>query len=160
MSPASLRLHAGVWGFLLSLIWAIDVLAQIGADRSFWDRWQPSRELRFPAYAERIHAAQIVRTRANTASNLAYILVGAYVIAFTLRQLPPSDPCHPSAPSACLPLQRSFGIACCGLGFASVGSGEMEAGFRTNRPGSGGNPVEGTLETDSVGYDRGSANWC
>jgi predicted NAD/FAD-dependent oxidoreductase len=46
-----------------------------------WQAWSEGRELRQPNYAERIQHAAFFRTRANTWSNLAYVVVGLYACA-------------------------------------------------------------------------------
>ena len=43
-----------------------------------WDDWVAASELHRPTYAERIHPEQLLRTRANTWSNLVSSLVGFY----------------------------------------------------------------------------------
>ncbi len=50
-------------------------------DSDPWAGWAPCAELAEPSYAERVHADSLLRTRANTWSNLAYVLVGLYALA-------------------------------------------------------------------------------
>ena len=57
-------------------------LSQGGRGQDVWDGWQESSGLRHPSYAERVRVDEVFRTRANTWSNLAYVLVG------TLRSCP------------------------------------------------------------------------
>lgn len=105
---------------ILLLAW----LVQLGQGRNVWDTWVASHELRKPNYTEAIHAADLFRTRANTWSNLAYIFVGLYAIAFGLF-----DGCSKPRESGGY-LSRTpamsclFGIACCTLG---IGSGVFHA---------------------------------
>ena len=94
-------------------------LTQAGRDRNIWDGWQGSRELRMPAYAERIHAAQVFRTRANSWSNLAYVGVGSYAIAFALRDLRTGGTKRSKDSAASAALGLTFGVSCCVLGFGS-----------------------------------------
>lgn len=90
-------------------------------ERNIWDGWTESSGLRHPAYRERIHWQGMFRTRANTWSNLAYILVGGYALALGWR-----DWRHPR-PSAggyghverTPALSLLFGLSCCYLGFGS-----------------------------------------
>ena len=86
---------------------------------NFWDGWQESHGLRNPSYTEQIFISQIIRTRANTWSNLSYILVGLYAIALSRH-----DRRQPSTATSGYLVQTpvmslTFGIACCILGLAS-----------------------------------------
>jgi hypothetical protein len=49
-------------------------LSQGGRGQNVWDGWQESPELWRPAYAERVRGNDVFRTRANTWSNLTYVL--------------------------------------------------------------------------------------
>ena len=87
-----------------------------------WAGWRESGELRRPAYRERIYEREVFRTRANTWSNLAYIVVGLYGVALGSRDLrqPRSDTFLVRTPA----LSLAFGAACCCLG---IGSGLFHA---------------------------------
>ena len=89
-----------------------------------WGDWRESSELRRPVYAERVYIDDVFRTRANTWSNLAYVVVGLYGIAIGWHDL--RHPCPGAAGSlAQTPaLSLAFGAACCYLG---VGSGLFHA---------------------------------
>ncbi|MEQ1771807.1 MAG: ceramidase domain-containing protein [Devosia sp.] len=84
-----------------------------------WTGWLESRELRQPSYAERIYAEHLFRTRANTWSNLAFVVVGFYALALGCRDLrrptSPDDGYVIATPAMSL----LFGAACCLLGFGS-----------------------------------------
>lgn len=112
-------IHAFAWGGLLAL-----VLLLLGASHSYngrniWSGWTESRELRRPAYAERVYPDDLLRTRANSWSNLAYVLVGFYAIALGChdqRRNPPGDGNYLIHTPA---MSILFGLACCYLGFGS-----------------------------------------
>lgn len=97
-----------------------DVWAQwLGDDGP--QRWPQGTETFFN---ERIRAASIFRTPANTFSNLSYVFVGFYVLAYALWDF--RRPLGPNAAYALRkpPLMVYFGIVCIGLG---VGSAYMHA---------------------------------
>lgn len=119
-----LRLHLGVW-----LVFALSTLGLIGLFYAYrnvdvWRDWQPSSGFLSPNYAERIYAASIFRTRANTWSNLAYVLVGLYAIAYGCRDwrrgMRPDLSYLRNTPAFSI----LFGIACVYLG---IGSGIFHA---------------------------------
>ena len=77
--------HLLAWGGLLGL-----VLLLVGVTRAFdgqdiWRGWAESRGMRQPNYAERIYRENVFRTRANTWTNLGFVLVGFYVLGFAAR---------------------------------------------------------------------------
>lgn len=88
-----------------------------------WERWDASRELRSPGYAERIRVDRPIRTRANTFSNLAYVTAGLYACGLALADRraarlagrPPDENVVVATPA----LSLLFGAACVWLGFAS-----------------------------------------
>jgi len=93
-----------------------DVWAQwLGSDGA--QRWPKGIETHFN---ERIRATSIFRTPANTFSNLGYVLVGLYILAYALWDY--RRPLGPNAPYALRkpPLMIYFGINCIGLGFGSA----------------------------------------
>jgi hypothetical protein len=66
---------------MAALVLILYGLEQGGRGQNVWAGWQASPELRRPAYAERVRSDEVFRTRANTWSNLAYVLVGLYAFA-------------------------------------------------------------------------------
>jgi hypothetical protein len=111
--------HAWAWGGILAV-----VLLLLGASHSYdgrnvWRDWTEAKELRRPAYAERICPDDLLRTRANSWSNLTYVLVGCYAIALGCHDLRRK----PSAGDGYLihtpPMSILFGATCCYLGFGS-----------------------------------------
>jgi len=76
------------------------------------------------AFAEAIRGESIFRTPANTWCNLAYVLVGLYILAYAWwdarRETTEQDPYAVRRPA----LMGLFGVACLVLGF---GSGLMHA---------------------------------
>lgn len=114
-----LWVHACAWGGILAV-----VLLLIGASHSYdgrnvWRDWTESRELRQPAYAERVFLDDFFRTQANTWSNLAYFLVGFYALALGChdrrRNPPVAGGYLVNTPSMSL----LFGFTCCYLGLGS-----------------------------------------
>lgn len=119
-----LRVHGWVWSALVGLVLILSVVARSGEGQGFWDGWPESSDLRRPGYAERVYSHDLFRTRANTWSNLAFVLVGFYALAIGRQDR------HPPHSSASGYLARTpamsllFGLSCCSLG---VGSGFFHA---------------------------------
>ena len=122
MSGLSTRAHGFVWGTVAVVALALLWVTQAAKEQNVWAAWRESGELRRPAYRERIHAGEVFRTRANTWSNLGYIVVGLYGIALGCRDLrqPSRDAYLLKTPA----LSLAFGTACCCLG---IGSGLFHA---------------------------------
>lgn len=106
-------------GTLLLVILALIVLTEIGKDRNVWGSWTDNGSIRSMRYSERIYINDVFRTRANTWSNLAFVLVGFYSFALgklDFRRPAPSDAGYLVRTPE---LSYAFGFACCYLGFAS-----------------------------------------
>lgn len=117
-------IHVSVWCALIALTLILFAVSRACQGREVWRGWGESSDFAKPRYSERIRAHEVFRTRANTWSNLAYVLVGFYGIAHGLR-----DRCHPrSAANGYLvgtpAVSLLFGAACCSLG---AGSGFFHA---------------------------------
>ncbi|MBI1319763.1 MAG: hypothetical protein GC168_12560 [Candidatus Hydrogenedens sp.] len=129
-------LNAPIWvhalalgGFaMVTLVWIIAYYTYRETDVwAVWlnsdgpSRWPNGTETHFN---ERIFPASIFRTPSNTFSNLGYVFVGLYVLAYSLwdfrRPTAPTDPYAIRTPW----LIAFFGFYCVGLGF---GSGFMHA---------------------------------
>jgi hypothetical protein len=113
------RAHAFCWVGLLALTLVLLGIARSYRGRNAWDGWVESQEFRHPRYAERVYADALFRTRANTWSNLAYVFVGLYGIAFgwhDLRRAPPAEGGYLVRTPA---LSLLFGVTCCYPGFGS-----------------------------------------
>ena len=122
MSGLSARAHGCVWGTVAVIALALCWVTQTARDQNVWADWRESGELRRPAYRERIHAREVFRTRANTWSNLGYIIVGLYGIALGWRDLREKKR---GAYLVTTPeLSLAFGAASCCLG---IGSGLFHA---------------------------------
>lgn len=143
--PAGVHWFSG--GGVLVLILLFLGFSKAYDGRDIWSGWVESREFRRPAYAERIHAANLFRTRANTWSNLAFVLVGFYALGLGVqdwRSAKKDEMGHLSQSNSMesmqdagssfktgfaladsFPLKETpalsllFGLACCHLGFAS-----------------------------------------
>ena len=80
-----LWVHSVAWGGLLILILILLLVGDRYRGQGFWQAWVESLEFRNPGYSERIHPNDLFRTRANTWSNLAYVLVGFYSLALAFH---------------------------------------------------------------------------
>ena len=99
-------------------------LLLIGASHSYdgrnvWRDWTEAKELRRPAYAERIYPDDLLRTRANSWSNLTYVLVGFYAIALGCHDLRRKRSAEDGYLIHTPPMSILFGVTCCYLGFGS-----------------------------------------
>lgn len=112
-------IHAFAWGGIFALVLLLTGLSRHYDGKNIWRDWTEAKELRQPGYAERIYPDDFFRTRVNTWSNLAYVLVGFYAFGFA---------CHDSCRKCSGPvgyliktpaMSILFGIACCYLGFGS-----------------------------------------
>jgi len=81
------RTHALVWGALLVLILTLAGIARTYDGQRIWADWRESGNLRRSNYAEKVYFDHVLRTRANTWSNFAYVAVGFYGLAFGWRDL-------------------------------------------------------------------------
>ena len=118
-----LWVHVFSWGTLICLTVALVGITNV-VGHNVWNGWRESSGLRHPTYTEQVFIENVIRTRANTWSNLAYILVGLYSLALGWHDLKQS----PSNRSGYLiqtpALSLTFGVACCYLG---IGSGLFHA---------------------------------
>ncbi len=123
-SGIPVRVHVWSWGLFLLTVLFFLVIFLMYREEAVWNGWTEAREFRNPSYGERIYPDSVFRTRANTWSNLAYVLVGIYVIVIGVMDWrnPVQKPASylRSRPA----LGILFGLACCYLG---VGSGIFHA---------------------------------
>ncbi len=117
-------IHGFAWGAILLVTLALVGLSRTGHDRNVWEGWRESRELWHPGYAERVYANEVFRTRANTWSNLAFVLVGLYSLALGWHDLRRPSPSGAGYLVRTPALSLTFGLACCYLG---AGSGLFHA---------------------------------
>jgi hypothetical protein len=87
--------------------------------RDLWNGWAESTELRHPAYAERVYLDDVLRTRSDTWSNLAYVLVGFYALALGWHDSRRQPPAKAGYVIRTPGMSILFGLACCYLGFGS-----------------------------------------
>lgn len=113
------RIHLLAWGALLALGLVLFGISRHYQDRNIWRDWTEARGFRNSNYAERVYADHVFRTKANTWSNLAYVLVGFYVLALGAydrrRGARQSGGFVADTPA----MSFLFGLACCYLGFGS-----------------------------------------
>jgi hypothetical protein len=105
--------HAVAWGGLALFTAALALVWVRLRDVDVWADWTPAAELARPIYAERVHVVSVFRTRANTWSNLGFVLVGLYAIALALADR------GRRAPARSPTLDALFGLACVYLGLGS-----------------------------------------
>jgi hypothetical protein len=113
------RAHFAVWSMIGLLVLGLLAVTRLHDGADVWQGWSEGRELRQPNYAERIHRAAVFRTRSNTWSNLAYVVVGLYAGAAAWadwRRRPRAGAGYVARTPA---LSVLFGLSCGYLGFAS-----------------------------------------
>jgi hypothetical protein len=76
-----LWVHAAAWGGCMVVFLVLLALFIRFQTVDVWARLESAREFLDPQYGERIYPSSIFRTRMNTWSNLAYVLVGAYMMS-------------------------------------------------------------------------------
>lgn len=127
---APLWVHGLAWGLSAAATLATVVLYLVYRDTDVWTQWLgDSGWGAWPSgsethFAERIRPESVFRTPSNTFSNLAYVYVGFYILAYALwdfrRETGPAAPYAIRQPA----LMALLGFACMFLGF---GSGFMHA---------------------------------
>lgn len=115
--------HRFAWAGTALFALAVIVAAAAAEGTDPWQRWEASRELTRPGYAERVRVDRPIRTRANTYSNLAYVTAGLYACGLGLadrkRSRGPGDGRAENVVVATPALSFLFGASCIWLGFAS-----------------------------------------
>ncbi len=130
IEPANTRgalpvwIHAGVWGLVAVLIVILFIFSRAYEGQHVWDGWRESRDLHHSGYAERIYSHDLFRTRANTWSNLAYVIIGLYGIAIGCHDLRRPRQVESGYLIQTPAMSLLFGVACCSLG---AGSGFFHA---------------------------------
>jgi hypothetical protein len=123
LSKAPRWVHGYAWSIFGALFLILLVLYIIYKDTDIWYIWFGNEPKDSGAFAESITPG-IFRTRANTWSNLFYIIVGIYIVAYSWwdarRTTTDRDPYAVRQPA----LMALYGLACIVLGF---GSGFMHA---------------------------------
>ena len=114
-----LSVHVCSWSILLVFTALLASVTLPANTNNFWDGWRESHGLRNPSYTEQIFISQIIRTRANTWSNLSYILVGLYAIALSCHDHRQSVTSTSGYVVRTPVMSLTFGVACCILGLAS-----------------------------------------
>lgn len=118
--------HGFAWGAFALVTLATAAFYYAYRDANPWLQWLGSDGAqRWPAgtethFNERINPFSVFRTPANTFSNLGYVFVGLYIIAYALW-----DFLRPTGPRAPYAIRRPalmvyFGLVCAFLGFGSA----------------------------------------
>ena len=116
--------HVSVWCALIALMLILFAVSRTYEGRDVWRDWGESSDFSKSPYSERIRAHFVFRTRANTWSNLAYVLVGFYGLAFCWHDLRRPRPVESGYVMQTPAMSLLFGAACCALG---AGSGFFHA---------------------------------
>lgn len=114
-----LAVHGFAWMTILVLVAILAGVTHAYRNQNVWQHWTASRSLEKPGYSERIYRNEVFRTRANTWSNLAYVMVGCYALALAYqdrRRQPDGLANYLTQTPA---FSETFGLACCFLGFSS-----------------------------------------
>lgn len=114
-----LWIHAFAWSSLLALSIGLVLVVWKHPAGDIWGGWAESTELRRPVYAERVQLEAAIRTRSNTWSNLAYVLVGVYALGLGWHDLRTTHPTQAGYLVRTPALSGLFGFACGYLGFGS-----------------------------------------
>lgn len=124
---APLWVHGAAWGSFGLITLGLFVLYMIYRDTDVWYVWTGTPLRLEHAFAEQVRGS-IFRQPANTWSNLGFVLVGLYLMAYGWwdyrRDLPEDAPYALRQPA----LMVNFGLACVVLGF---GSGFMHAAMNS-----------------------------
>lgn len=119
LNEVPLWVHGWSWGIFLGFIFLFLVAFLMWRDVNVWEGFKVGQLHKHP-YAERVHEVSVFRTRANTWSNLSYVLVGLYAIFLGLRDRSrgwkDEDGYLVNTPA----MSILFGLACCYLGFGSA----------------------------------------
>jgi len=105
-----------IFGFIILALFAATVHYQ---GENFWKDWLENGTLKHPTYTEHIYPSDFFRTRSNTWSNCAYILVGLYAFAFAYTDSKKSINFGENELIQSPQLSILFGLSCCFLGFCS-----------------------------------------
>jgi hypothetical protein len=111
--------HGFVWSTMLALVLLLAGICHAYQGRNIWNGWTECAEFRKPIYAERVYPEDVFRTRVNTWSNLAYVVVGLYALALGChdwRRKPANADGYLIRTPA---MSLLFGTMCCALGFGS-----------------------------------------
>ena len=111
--------HVFAGAGLLALTLGLVLISSKNPAADAWSGWAESTELRRPVYTERVQLKAVIRTRANTWSNLAYVLVGFYALGLGWHDLRTMHPAHAGYLVRTPALSCLFGFACGYLGFGS-----------------------------------------
>jgi hypothetical protein len=79
--------HAIPLGCLIFIIALLAWISEFYRGQNVWSDWVASHDLTNSNYSERIQSSDLFRTRSNTWSNLAYVLVGLYCFAYGWNDL-------------------------------------------------------------------------
>lgn len=109
--------HLLAWGGVALAAAALATVWLLWAEQDVWAGWAHSDELHRPRCAERTVVASVLRTRANTWSNLPFVLVGLYGLGLAAADRRAAGPGYVRRAPA---LSALFGLGCIYLGVGSA----------------------------------------
>lgn len=118
-TPTPIWVHGFAWGGAFLVVIVVAWLSELLSGQHVWSNWAESRELRRSAYSEKVYFNELLRTRANTWSNLSYVIVGLYAIALGCVDWGLRTNATAGYLRRTPLLSVAFGITCCLLGFGS-----------------------------------------
>jgi hypothetical protein len=120
----SIWFHAFPMGCLIFIIVLLAWISESYQGQNVWSDWVPSHDLTKSNYSEKVQASDLFRTRSNTWSNLAYVLIGLYCFAYAWNDLQSSNQKGRNYLIDTPAMSVLFGAACIYLG---IGSGLFHA---------------------------------
>jgi predicted membrane channel-forming protein YqfA (hemolysin III family) len=124
LSNVPFWVHGIAWGGAMLVVVVVVGLSESLDSQNVWANWDESRDLRRSSYAEKINVDALLRTRANTWSNLSYVIVGLYALGFGIVDLRMNRDLPHGYLQRTPAFSLAFAMACCYLG---IGSGLFHA---------------------------------
>lgn len=113
------RVHVLAWAGTALIAGMSLIIFLLYKDVNVWEGWESASEFLDPIYAETLYPNSVFRTRMNTWSNLAYVLLGFYLIALGLYDFREKKTLMRGYLAHTPALSLVFGLACIYLGLGS-----------------------------------------